>query len=162
LENKNQNNDYTNLVTQLAKQILNGSNINNSNINSPISQSNINIVQTSNLINELIQLEQQNRIQIELIQRIIQNKYQDINYVNKFLDNFLTQYSLENNNQGEFTTKSSSNEIEKQVEEIPKPIDKQIEDKPFLDLDDDDREKSKFFLILYFIFNYWNFLFFDF
>lgn len=102
-------NDYNKLLSQYALQILNKSNAaNSSNINSPMIKPNIgqDLMKTSSLINELIELEQQNKIQIELIQRIIQNKYQNINYVNNILENFITQNPQEKNI-GELSTKNT-------------------------------------------------------
>lgn len=152
MENKNNNNDYSNFIFQLAFQILNGSNTNNSNNINNSSNSQLKIVsdfmKTSNLITELIELEQQNRIQIELIKRIIQNKYQNINYVNNIFDNFITQIPLEKH-QGESITKSFSNSIDKNLE-----VNKQI-----LNLNEESIQNSKiYFLILFLNFGVFLFL----
>lgn len=119
---ENNTNNKNDLISQLALQILKNSNGNNSTNNSTNCHQAQNItpdiLNSTNLINELISLEQQNRIQIELIKRLIQNKQQNINYVNNILENFITKNSnsvgkeLENH-----TTKGSSNSNDKILDE---------------------------------------------
>lgn len=97
---------------------LGGLSRNNSNNITPTinqHQPNLGMMITTNLINELLELEQQNRIQIELFQRIIQNKFQNISYANNILKNFINQ-SMPDKNQGELTTKGSSNYNDKAQE----------------------------------------------
>ena len=84
--NNNNNNNNNNNLLNYSLQMLNNS---NSNFGQDM-------IKTSNLINELIELEQQNKIQVELIRRIIQNKYQNINYVNNILENYISQTPREN------------------------------------------------------------------
>lgn len=81
-ENENStNNDYNNIISRYALKMLSTSNSNYGQ----------DLLKTTNLINELIELEQQNKIQVELIKRIIHNKYEKINYVNNILENYISQ-----------------------------------------------------------------------
>lgn len=61
---------------------------------------------TTALLSELNKLEQQNRIQIELIRRILKNKYDKIN-VNEFLRNVLNQKIEEDFDSRDFFLKST-------------------------------------------------------
>lgn len=122
--NSNSNIDCLRILAQLMGQ--NSGNLNNSNFNSrnsshfvPNSNSNIeqDFVRTSNLISELINLEQQNKIQIELIQKIIETKYKNTMYVNNFLVHLLKNSSETGEKiELETTAKSSSRSNEVKVD----------------------------------------------
>lgn len=121
IENPTNSNTYNSVVKQIALQILNNSNTNTSSNNI---QSNMgNSLKIANLINELINLERENRLQIELIERILQNKYNNISHVNNILEGFLSKNlggqtqnlnNLQQNNHKD-STKSCSKSNEKNL-----------------------------------------------
>lgn len=127
MQNQNNNcnsnlNSFLNNNNNNNKNNNNNNNLNfnnNSNMNYPFNSNNNGVpdfVKASNLISELINLEQQNRIQIDLIQKIINNKYKNNNIINNLLINLLSNEGNEGNGDGEknqdATTKSSSRSSE--------------------------------------------------
>ncbi len=67
-------------------------------------------LKASNLISELVNLEQQNRIQIDLIKKIIDMKYKNNAFINSVLIDLLSNEEKEKEKEKheEITTKSSS------------------------------------------------------
>ena len=115
LHENNVNNNNNNNVN------FNNNNNKNINFNYPFNLNNIGILElakVSNLISELINLEQQNKFQIDCIQKIINNKYKYNNMINNLLLNILSNNEneidrdMEKNEDG--TTKNSSRSSEDQ------------------------------------------------
>lgn len=120
------NNDSLKLICQLLTPNSNNhsnNNYANGNSNHFISNGHLNsqesgFMRTSNLISELINLEQQNKIQIELIQSIIQTKYKNTSHINNFLVHLINNMSdaWERNDNDATTTKSSSRSNENNLD----------------------------------------------
>jgi len=116
LQNQNNNNNCNNSLNSLNNSLNNNNNNsnNNNNMNNLFNLNNNcnnpngipDFLKASNLISELIKLEQQNRIQIDLIQKIIDTKYKNNASINNVLINMLTNEEPEKHDY--ITTKSSS------------------------------------------------------
>jgi len=129
IQNTNCNSNFNSLIYNNNNNNNNNTNNNNNNNNLSFNNgNNINypydfnsngvgeLFKASNLITELINLEQQNLIQIDLIQKIINNKQKNNNIINNLLLKLLSNQTNEGNGNQEKnedgTTKSSSRSSE--------------------------------------------------